>query len=134
MPVLWGVIHSTRLVTITVKGATCRQDIDACTDGIMTPATLSYRKLLDLTQGSLTLSSEDVAALAERVRAHGRAGVIGPLAIVARPGDDKQQALLFEALSTAADRPLRVFCDLEAARDWFDAIPPTADRTDDIAA
>ena len=123
MPVLWAAFHSTRLVTITFKGVICRQDIDDCTDGIMTPATLSYRKLVDLRQGSLALSADDIAALAEHAREYGCSGVMGALAIVARPDEHGPQALLFEALSLAADRPLKVFRDLQAARDWLDAVP-----------
>jgi hypothetical protein len=125
MPVLWAAFHSTRLVTITFKGVICRQDIDACTDGIITPATLSYRKLVDLRQGSLALSPEDIAALAEHARECGRSGVMGGLAIVALPDEQGPQALLFEALSIAADRPLKIFTDLQAAWDWLDALPPS---------
>ena len=125
MPVLWAAFHSTRLVTITFKGVICRQDIDACTDGIMTPATLSYRKLVDLRQGSLALSPDDIAALAEHAREYGRSGVMGALAIVALSDEHGPLAPLIEALSIAADRPLKVFCDIQAARDWLDAVPPS---------
>jgi hypothetical protein len=125
MPVLWNAFHSTRLVTITFDGVTCRKDLDDCMDGIMTPATLSYRKLVDLTHGSLALSREDIAALAERVREHGRAAPMGALAILVRPGEREQHALLFDALSAAADRPLKVFSDAATARDWLDTIPPS---------
>ena len=123
MPVLWAVVHSSRIVTITFRGVICRQDIDDCADGIMTPATLSYRKLVDLSQGALALSPQDIAALAEHAREYGRSGVMGALAIVARPDEHGPQALLFEALSVAVDRPMKVFRDLQAARDWLDAVP-----------
>jgi hypothetical protein len=116
MPVLWAVTHATRLVTITFKGVICRQDVDDCADGIMTPATLSYRKLVDLTQGSLPSSPAVMAAFVEHAREHGRSGVMGPLAIVTLPGAHRQHAGLFQALSSAADRPLRVFSDAQAAR------------------
>ena len=131
MPVLWAAFHSTRLVTITFKGVICRQDIDDCTDGILTPATLSYRKLVDLRQGSLALSPEDIAALAERVREHGRAGTMGALALIVEPGAHEKHGLLFEALSTAADRPPKVFCNLQAARDWLDPVLQSAGLRDD---
>lgn len=123
MPVLWAAFHSNRLVTITFMGVVGRKDIDDCADGIMTPATLSYPKLVDLTQGSLALSPDDIAALAERVRQHSRAGAMGAVALVTLPEKHEEQSLLFEALSTAADRPLKVFCDRQAARTWLDAIP-----------
>src|SRR5687767_12537330 len=121
MPVLWNAFHSSRLVTIAFKGVIGRQDIDDCTDGIMTPATLSYRKLVDLTQGSLALTAEDIAALAQRVREHARAGTMGALAIIVLPSQHEQHGLLFDALSAAAERPLKVFSDPQAARDWLDA-------------
>jgi hypothetical protein len=124
MPVLWAVTHATGLVTITFKGVICRQDVDDCADGIMTPATLSYRKLVDLTQASLPSSPAVMAAFVEHAREHGRSGVMGPLAIVTLPDAHGQQAPLFEALSSAADRPLKVFSDAQAARDWLHTIPP----------
>jgi hypothetical protein len=130
MPVLWNAFHATCLVTITFTGIISRQDIDDCTDGIMTPATLSYRKLVDLTEASLALSREDVAALAERVREHSRTGAIGALAFIVLPGDEEHRRL-FEALSAAADRPLKVFCDLQAARDWLDAVQPSGSLVKD---
>ncbi len=128
MPVSWAVAHAKRLVTITFKGALCCQDIDDCAAGIMTPATLSYRKLVDLTEGSLPSSPEVMAALVEHAREHGGSGVMGPLAIVTLPDAHRQQASLFEALSSAADRPLKVFSDRQAARDWLDTIPPSVVR------
>jgi hypothetical protein len=124
MPVLWGVAHAKRLVTITFKGVICRQDIDDCADGIMTPATLSYRKLVDLTQGSLASSPEVMAAVVGHAREHGRLGAMGPLAFVCPPYAQAQHARLFQALSSAADRPLKVFSDAQAAHGWLDTIPP----------
>src|SRR3954447_3958763 len=95
MPVLWGVAHAKRLVTISFKGVICRQDIDDCADGIMTPATLSYRKLVDLTQGSLASSPEVMAAVVGHAREHGRLGAMGPLAFVCPPYAQAQHARLF---------------------------------------
>jgi hypothetical protein len=126
MPVLWAALHSTRLVTITFKGVISRKDMDEYADGVLTPATLSYRKLVDLTQGSLTLTVDDITALTERVRAHGRAGPMGAVAIAVGSDEQKRYRLLFDSVSAAADRPLKVFCDLQAARDWLDAAPTSA--------
>jgi len=124
MPVIWAALHSTRLVTITFNGVIARKDMDDYTDGVLTPATLSYRKLVDLTQASLTLTVEDIAALTERVREHSRAGMLGAVAIAVGPDEQKRYGLLFDSVSAAADRPLKVFCDLQAARDWLEATHP----------
>ena len=119
MSVLWAAFHSTRLVTITFTGVISRKDIDEYLESVMTPATLSYRKLVDLTQGSLVLSSDDIAALAQRVREHGRAGSMGAVAIIVRPREEELHAPLFQAVSAAADRPLKIFCDFQTAQDWL---------------
>jgi hypothetical protein len=108
------------MVEITFAGVIRREDMDDCADGIMTPATLSYRKLVDLRECLLALSPADVAAIAERVRAHNRDKTLGAVAFVAQEGG--QQSRLFEALSVAADRPLKVFSEARAAREWLDGI------------
>jgi hypothetical protein len=126
--VSWAVAHANRLVTITFKGVICRQDIGDCADGIMTPATLSYRKVVDLTEASLPSRPGVMAALVEHAREHGRLGVMGPVAIVTFPAAQGRQARLFEALSAAADRPLKVFTDPQAARDWLETVPPNYHR------
>ena len=132
MPVRWAAFHSTRMVEITFAGVIRRQDMDDCADGIMTPATLSYRKLVDLRRSSLALSPADVAGLADRVRAHNRDRALGAVAFVSH--GDEQQSRLFEALSAAADRPLKVFSDPQAARDWLDAAPSNVGDADTVAA
>ena len=125
MPVRWGVFHSTRLVVIALTGAIRLKDVEDCVDMIMTPATLSYRKLVDVTEGSSMLGSESIVALAERVREHAGIGPIGPLAIVAASDEGQQQARLFKSLSMA-DRPLKIFRQRHTARVWLDAQPSHA--------
>ncbi len=125
MPVLWDVFHSTRLVAITLTGAIRLKDVEDCIAKIMTPATLSYRKLVDVTEGSSMLSSENIVALAERVREHAGVGPIGALAIVAASNEGEQQARLFKSLSIA-NRPLGIFREPHTARAWLDAQPSHA--------
>jgi hypothetical protein len=120
MPVTWAAFHSTRLVTITFRGVITRKDFDDYLDGILTPATLSYRKLVDLTEGSVALSAADIVGFAARVHEHSRAGTMGAVALAVRPDAQKQLTLLFESVSAAADRPLKVFGDLQTARDWLE--------------
>ena len=127
MPVLWAVFHSTRLVVITLTGAIHLKDVEDCIVKIMTPATLSYRKLVDVTEGSSMLSGESILALAERVREHDGIGPIGALAIVAASNEGEQQARLFKSLSMA-ERPLEIFRELRAARGWLDTQPSHAPR------
>jgi len=50
---------------------------------------------------------------------------MGPAAIVALSEESLQQARLFETLAVA-DRPLKIFGDLQAAREWLDSEPVAA--------
>ena len=122
MPVLWSVSHSTRLVSITVQGTSSLADMIECVGGIMTPATLSYRKLVDLTEGSPILSREDILALAARVDEHVGQNPLGVLAVVAVSRESERQARLFASLS-ASDRPCRIFRDVSSAHAWLEAHP-----------
>jgi len=130
MPVTWAAFHSTRLVTITLRGVITREDFDDYLDGVLTPATLSYRKLVDLTEGSVALSAAEIAGFTARVHEHSRDGTMGAVALAVRPNAQKQLALLIESLSSAADRPLKVFGDLRTARDWLDTPSPDRRRSD----
>jgi hypothetical protein len=120
MPVLWSVSHATRLVAITVKGVIGLEDMEECVAGILTPATLSYRKLVDLTEGTPALSHDDVRTLAERVREHADHSPLGALAIVAVSPEGEQQARLLGAVS---DRPWQIFRDVASAQAWLEIHP-----------
>jgi hypothetical protein len=48
MPALRSFVHSARLVAITVTGVIRLDDREDCFAGIMTPATPSYRKLVNM--------------------------------------------------------------------------------------
>ena len=52
---------------------------------------------------------------------------MGALAIVAASDVSYRQARLFESLAVA-DRPLKIFRELAAARDWLEAEPTKALR------
>jgi SpoIIAA-like len=120
MPVLWSVSHSTRLVAITVKGAIRLEDMEECVAGILTPATLSYRKLVDMTEGAPALSWQDIRALAEQVRERAGRSPLGALAIVAVSAQNEQQARL---LGSVSDRPWKLFRDVQSAQAWLDIHP-----------
>ena len=122
MPVHWTVFHATRQVVISAKGIVRLSDMEECVEGIMTPATLSYRKLVDLSDALAALSRDDIVALAEYARERSGNGLMGPLAITVGSDDAEQQARLFGTLA-AADRPWKIFRELEAAHTWLDAQP-----------
>ena len=125
MPVVWNVFHSTREVVISVTGSVLLKEMEECVDGILTPATRSYRKLVNLVEGRLALAREDIAALAEYVRERRGPGPMGAVAIAVGSDESEQQFRLFDSLSVA-DRPLEIFRELQAARVWLNNQPSLA--------
>ena len=63
MPIIWGVNHAARLVTARATGELSRTDIEDYLDGLAAAATLSFRKVLDMSDSRLALSGDDMAAI-----------------------------------------------------------------------
>ncbi len=118
MPITWGVNHASRLVSAKATGELSRTDIEDYLDGLVAAATLSFRKVLDMAESRLALSSEDMVALGARIRGHERMGPMGSVAIIAGSDDLYDQFRLFESV-VDADRPLRIFRDAEMAYAWL---------------
>lgn len=122
MPVIWNVFHSSREVVILVQGVVHLKEMKECVDGILTPATRSYRKLVNLVEGRLALGRGDLAALAAFVRERSESQPRGAVAIAVGSDESEEQLRLFDSL-TVADRPLEIFRELSAARAWLDSQP-----------
>jgi hypothetical protein len=120
MPVQWTVSHPTRLVIAVAKDELLLQDIEDYLEGIVAAGALSYRKIFDTTGAVGSLSEDDLMALGARIRAYIGIGPIGPLAIVASTDRSYGQARMFTALAEA-DRPIKIFRELHAARRWLDS-------------
>ncbi len=127
MPVLWDVFHATRHVIVTVKGVVHLHEVQDYLQKVMTPATMSYHKLVDLTESSPALSEPDILVLAEAVREYAGSGPMGALAIVVASDETEQQIRQFGSLS-GAERPWRIFRMSQPARDWLEAQPVVGPR------
>ena len=118
MPIIWGVNHAARLVSAKATGELGRADIEDYIDGLVAAATLSFRKVLNMSESRLALSAEDMAALGARIRGHESMGPMGSVAIIAGSDDVYDQVRLFESV-VDADRPLKIFRDAEMAYAWL---------------
>jgi hypothetical protein len=118
MPIIWGVNHAARLVSAKATGELSRTDFEDYLDGLVAAATLSFRKVLDMADSRLALSSEDMAALGARIRGHESMGPMGSVAIIAGSDELYDQIRLFESV-VDADRPLKIFRDREMAYAWL---------------
>jgi hypothetical protein len=117
MPIVWGVNHAARLVSAKATGELNRADIEDYLDGVVA-ATMSFRKVLDMTDSRLALSSEDMAALGARIRGQESMGPMGSVAIIAASDEVYDQIRLFESV-VGAQRPLKIFRDAEMAYAWL---------------
>jgi len=122
MPVTWGIDHAACMVVATAEGVLRAHDIEDYLDGVARAATLSYRKIFDMSRCSPELSPLDITALGNRIRAYMNVTPMGPVAIVAGTDETYLHARLFEALAVA-DRPLKIFRERQAARHWLDSQP-----------
>ena len=119
MPMQWTISHPTRLVTAVAENDLVLKDIEDYLDAVVAAGALSYRKIFDTTGAVGSLSEDDLMALGARIRAYIPLGRIGPLAIVAATENSYGQARAFSALAVA-DRPVRIFRELQAACKWLD--------------
>lgn len=124
MPVTWTISRPIRLVIAVCKGTVTRLDIEAYLDTVVVDGALPYAKIFDMTGAEVELSDHDMMLLGARIQAYARNGghPMGPLAIVAATPESRDRALLFTALGQA-QRPIKVFGELHAARKWLDAQP-----------
>ena len=122
MPIAWTIDHDERLLSATCQGAVTLPDLEHYLDAVVVAGSMPYRKLFDGTHGEFRVTDEEMMLLGARIRAYHATGPMGPLAIVVVSEHTHGLARLFGALA-AADRPIRIFRDVHAARRWIDAQP-----------
>lgn len=118
MPLRWKIESKERLLTVIAEGDVTRPEVDALLDTIERADLFGYRKLFDGIGADTTMGPDNILALGVRMRTHHADHAVGPLAIAV---PDDKVALISRVLGmlAAARRPLRVFHEVEAARDWI---------------
>lgn len=122
MPVHWTISHPKRLVTAVAEEPVTVADMEQYFAGVTAEGGMAYRKLFEITRTPTALSEENLQALGQRVMFYAEHGQIGPLAIVAASDESYAQAEIF-AQAAAVRRPLQIFRELQAARQWLDEQP-----------
>ena len=97
-------------------------DIEQYFAGVTADGAMAYRKIFEITHTPMALSEENLKALGQRVMFYAQHGQVGPVAIVAASDESFAQAQIFAAASPVR-RPLAIFRELHAARQWLDAQP-----------
>jgi len=119
MPLYWVIDSRERLMTAVAEGGVTREEADAYLDAMVGARADSYRRFFDGSQGEPLMNSEDIMALAVRMRGMQQGGNPGPLAIVMPRAKHEQFARMLGILAVP-DRPIRFFSDPVAARAWLD--------------
>jgi hypothetical protein len=122
MPVHWTVSHPQRLVVAVAKDEVTVADIEQYFAGVTADGAMAYRKIFEITHTPNALSDENLKALGQRVVFYAQHGQIGPVAIVAASDESYAQARIFAAAAQVR-RPLQIFRELHAARQWLDEQP-----------
>ena len=120
MPVHWTISHSQRLVVAVAKDPVTVADFEQYFAGVTADGGMAYGKIFEITQTPQALSEDNLKALGQRVVFYAQHGQIGPLAIVAATDESYAQAQIF-AQAANVSRPLQIFRELHAARQWLDA-------------
>lgn len=118
MPLHWTIDPEEQLVTTVAEGDVTRRDLESLIDAVNNAGAHAYRKLFDGSRADTAMSAEDVLALGVLVRSFHARGPTGPLAIVL-PADKAEKVARMLGALAAADRPLRVFDGIAAARRWI---------------
>ena len=122
MPVHWTVSHPNRLVVAIAKDDVTPADIERYFAGNTADGAMAYAKIFEITHTPTALSEDNLKALGERIIYYAKHGQIGPVAIVAASDESFSQAKIFAAAAKVS-RPLAIFRELHAAREWLDAQP-----------
>ncbi len=121
MTMNWKISHDDHLVEVVASGPVSLQDVERYFDAVTVAEAWSYRKLFDAVHATSAFSDDDMMMLGARISAYMSLGRVGPLAIAASD-DMRDSARVFAALA-AADRPLKIFKSVRAARKWLLAQP-----------
>jgi hypothetical protein len=122
MPVHWTISHPNRLVVAIAKDEVVARDIEQYFAGVTAEGGMSYRKIFEITHTPMALSEENLRALGARMIYYAEHGQVGPVAIVAGSDESYAQAQLF-AQAARISRPLRIFREMQAAREWLEGLP-----------
>lgn len=118
MPLKWVIEPDRKFIAVTGEGDVTYKDVSDVLDAMLDAGTRGFRKLIDLSRADTTMTREELLTLGVRIRGVHGTGRVGPLALLPPKSGAVQTETLFGMIS-AADRPFRLFRDLDEATDWI---------------
>lgn len=122
MSLHWQIESKTRRVTITADGDFTRADVESYLKAADAGGALTWSKLFDGRFGRPAMSSDDMLALGVLFRSYHVQGPVGALAVVVADSQVERVDRVLGILATA-DRPMRLFRELQPARRWIERLP-----------
>jgi hypothetical protein len=119
MPFHWTINPTQRVMFLRSSGIVTRAEVEELIDAIVDGGALAYDKLFDGSAARTSMTAEEMLDLGMRFRAIHSVAAVGALAVV-MPVDRGDQMERMMGMIAAADRPMRVFTDLEKARAWLE--------------
>jgi hypothetical protein len=118
MAVYLDISRLDRLVMVVVIGAATANDMMAFVRQFTASDMMPYRKIIDITAGTLSIEEADLPEVAALLRDAPDAAIRGPLAFVVDSAGCPIAEKFVEL--TGDDRPAKVFNSIHAARRWLD--------------
>lgn len=118
MPLHWIIDSRAKLVVAVADGVVTRPDVDELLTSLVGAGAVPYRKLLDGRFANVAMNPDELTEIAAKIRAL-HVQPVGPLAVVL-PKEKSELLLRVLGALAAADRPMRIFKDLQLAHRWID--------------
>lgn len=120
MALSWSISHPSRLVLVLARADFQSADLMRLLAAIDTAKASSYRKLIDISRLTDSMSPTVLREFAQIVRHRERERTVGPIAIVADSASVTRLANRF-ADAARGERLIEVFGDQAAARRWLNS-------------
>ncbi len=120
MPITWNISHAERLVTVKAEGEITLKEGEEYLDALVVNGAMPYRKLFDCTNMRPSVSDDEMMLLGARMQAYVATLKGGPLAFVVTRPEMHDYVRRYLNLATGAERPAKIFDNVEQARRWLD--------------
>jgi hypothetical protein len=117
MPLTWTIDSRMQWLAVSVEGCATRADFEQFLEAAVGARALSYRTLIDGSDGCFVMTETEVLAVGVQIQFL-REAMTGPLAVVLSRDDEIRLARTLGILATAP-RPMRMFSSRLAAKRWL---------------
>jgi hypothetical protein len=123
MPLHWDIIHDEQLVILKTEGALCFGDVTEYLEAVRDGGAIGYRKLCDARDGYSDMTERELTSYLGAVAGYSTITPLGPQALVLTEASARAHEPMLRMLFLNKDRDLRMFTDVETAREWLCSQP-----------